>query len=221
MSALSPTSSGKIIKVWIIEDAFEYRRELAELLDATEGLQCNESFGSFEEALPRFRAGEFPHVVLVDIQLPGMSGIEGIQQLKAMSPAVHPIVLTISENRDVVFQAICAGASGYLLKNDTVDDIVRGIRLVHEGGSPLSGPIASMVLDAFQHTAPKSAESNLNEKEIAVLSMLSDGMVKKEIAASLNIATVTVDYYLRSIYQKLQVNSQAGAVGKALRKGLI
>ena len=144
-------ASGQLIHVWIIEDAAEYRKELSELLDATPGIRCDKSFGSVEEALPKFRAGEFPQVLLVDIQLPGVSGIEAIQQLKALHPGAHSIVLTISENRDVVFKAICAGASGYLLKNDSFDDIVRGIRLVYEGGSPLSGPVASMVLEAFQH----------------------------------------------------------------------
>jgi DNA-binding NarL/FixJ family response regulator len=214
-------SGDETINVWVIEDAHEYRRELVEMLDATPGISCDQSFGSVEEAMLRFRAGQFPQVVLVDIQLPGVNGIEAIKQLKEMRPGLHSIVLTISENRDVVFEAICAGASGYLLKNDPFDDIVRGIHLVFEGGSPLSGPIAAMVLDAFKHTSSHSGESDLNERETEVLRLLSDGMVKKEVAATLHIANVTVDYYLRSIYQKLQVHSQAGAVGKAIRKGLI
>ncbi len=215
------SSGEKTINVWVIEDAHEYRRELVEMLDATPGICCDRSFGSVEEAMPCFRAGEFPQVVLVDIQLPGASGIEAIKQLKEMRPGLHSIVLTISENRDVVFEAICAGASGYLLKNDPFDDIVRGIHLVFEGGSPLSGPVAAMVLDAFKHQPVLGGESDLNERETEILRLLSDGMVKKEVAATLHIATVTVDYYLRSIYQKLQVHSQAGAVGKAIRKGLI
>ena len=215
------SSGDETINVWVIEDACEYRRELVELLDATPGIECDQSFGSVEEAMLRFRAGNFPQVVLVDIQLPGVSGIEAIRQLKEMQPGLHTIVLTISENRDVVFDAICAGASGYLLKNDPFDDIVRGIRLVFEGGSPLSGSVAAMVLDAFKHKSALGSDSDLNEREADILRLLSDGMVKKEIAATLHVATVTVDYYLRNIYQKLQVHSQAGAVGKAMRKGLI
>lgn len=214
-------NESETIHVWIIEDAQEYRCELVEMLDSTPGICCKTAFGSVEEALPRFRAGEFPQVLLVDIQLPGVSGIEAIKQLKVMRPELHSIVLTISENRDVVFDAICAGASGYLLKNDPFDDIVRGIRLVFEGGSPLSGPVASMVLDAFKHRSARGVPSELNERETEVLRQLSDGLVKKEIASALNVATVTVDYYLRNIYYKLQVNSQAGAVGKAIRRGLI
>lgn len=209
------------ISVWIIEDAQEYRRELAEMLDATPGICCEHSFGSAEESMPLFLAGEFPQVILVDIQLPGANGIEVIKRLKELRPSLHSIVLTISENREVVFEAICAGASGYLLKNDSFDDILRGIHLVYDGGSPLSGSIASMMLDAFQHLPTASADNNLNEREINILLLLSEGMVKKEIAASLSVATVTVDYHLRSIYQKLQVHSQAGAVGKAMRKGFI
>ena len=224
MSEHSPSiasSADETINVWIIEDAHEYRRELVEMLDATPGISCDRSFGSVEEAMSCFRAGQFPQVVLVDIQLPGASGIEAIKQLKEMRPGLHSVVLTISENREVVFDAICAGASGYLLKNDPFDDIVRGIRLVVEGGSPLSGPVAAMVLDAFKHKPVSGGDSDLNERETEILQLLSDGMVKKEVAATLHIAPVTVDYYLRSIYQKLQVNSQAGAVGKAIRKGLI
>ena len=218
---LKGSSGDKTINVWVIEDAHEYRRELVELLDAAPGIHCDRSFGSVEEAMLCFRAGHFPQVVLIDIQLPGVSGIEAIKQLKEMQPGLYSIVLTISENRDVVFDAICAGASGYLLKNDPFDDIVRGIRLVFEGGSPLSGSVAAMVLDAFKHKSVLSSDSDLNERETDILRLLSDGMVKKEIAATLHIAAVTVDYYLRSIYQKLQVHSQAGAVGKAMRKGLI
>lgn len=209
------------IDVWIVEDAQEYRLELVRLLNATPGIRCARSFGSAEEALPIFHEGLFPHVVLVDIQLPGASGIDLIKELQVLRPTVHPVVLTISENRTVVFDAICAGASGYLLKNDPFDEIVRGIRLVFDGGSPLSGPVASMVLAAFKRKSSLQNTGQLSERETDILRLLADGFINKEIADQQHIAPSTVDYHLRSIYKKLQVNSQAGAVGTAMRKGLI
>jgi DNA-binding NarL/FixJ family response regulator len=215
------TRRNETIKVWIVEDTANYRNMLRKMLNGCETIKCDYAFESMEEAIPVFRLGECPDVVLVDIQLPGINGIEGIKTLKAMYPALQPIVLTISENRTTVFEAICAGASGYLLKNDPFDAIRRGIHLVHEGGSPLSAPIASMVLNAFRHIPVAGTDHDLTEREIQILQLLSDGLIMKEIGAALFISKSTVDYHLRSIYLKLQVHSQAGAVGKALRKGLI
>ncbi len=210
------------IKVWIIEDAVEYREELVRMFSVTDGIDCTRSFGSAEEALPFFKKpNDLPDVVLVDIHLPGASGVELIQSIQNEHPEIFSIVLTISENREVVFNAICAGASGYLLKNDPFDDIVRGIRLVFDGGSPLSGAVASMVLEAFKHKFSKQNDGKLSERETDILRLLSDGFINKEIADKLCISPSTVDYHLRSIYKKLQVNSQAGAVGIALRNGLI
>jgi DNA-binding NarL/FixJ family response regulator len=191
------------------------------MLDSTPGIRCPRKFATVETAVPAFKKDDCPDVVLVDIQLPGASGIEAIEQIKAKHPSVHMIVLTISDNRNTVFEAICAGASGYLLKNDSFEEIVNGIRLVFEGGSPLSRPIATMVLKAFKHVPPNDSTTELSERESEILTRLSDGKVRKEISQELHIAPVTVDYHLRSVYSKLQVNSQAGAVAKAIRKGLI
>lgn len=219
MDTLSPAN--ETIRVWIIEDSNEYRQVLAKMLNTTEGIECEYSFTSVEEAMPVFHLGEYPDVVLVDIQLPGASGIEAIKQLKVMRQDLHSIVLTISENRETVFEAICAGASGYLLKNDPFDEILKGIKLVCSGGSPLSGPIANMVMNAFKRVPVAGGEDDLSEREGEILRLLSDGLTMKEIAATLYIARATVDYHLRGVYVKLQVHSQAGAVAKALRKGLI
>ncbi len=215
-------SKNETIQVGIIEDEADYRVMLAQMLDDTDGIVCGQSFDCFESALPFFQTLEnIPQVVLVDINLPGANGIEAIKALKALHLDMHLIVLTVEENRTTVFDAICAGATGYLLKNDSIDDIVAGIRLVVDGGSPLSGPVAAMVLETFQRFPRPSGDDGLNKREIEVLKLLSDGLIKKEIADQLNIATTTVDYHLRSIYQKLQVHSLAGAVGKAMRRGLI
>ena len=210
------------IHVWIIEDSRELSEELRRILNTTEDIKCTRTFGSAESALSAFSEGnDLPDVALVDIQLPGINGIEAIGRIKKLHPEVHSVVLTISEKRATVFDAICAGASGYLLKNDSFDHIENGIRLVCSGGSPLNGPAASMVLQAFKNITPPSEGSELNEREIEILSQLAEGKVKKEIASEMHIATHTVDYYLRSVYTKLQVNSQAGAVGKAIREGHI
>ncbi|MFA6174486.1 MAG: response regulator transcription factor [Kiritimatiellales bacterium] len=215
------TANGSPVEIWIIEDDSDLRQELQELLNTCDDMHCGQAFSSYEQGLPYFRSGRFPDLLLVDIHLPGMTGIEAIQALKALRPALQTVVLTGSENKKTVFDAICAGASGYLLKSDSFDDILRGIRLVIAGGSPLSGPIASMVMEAFRFTSFTSSKTELSEKEKEILRMLADGLVKKEIASGLCLTPSAVDYYLRDIYQKLQVHSQAGAVGKALRKGLI
>ena len=216
-----PTDSTPPINIWVVEDDPDFRRELSDMLGTVQGLECNQRFQSTEAALKAFAQGDLPDVVLVDIHLPGANGISLIKDVKASYPEVHMIVLTISENRNTVFQAICSGASGYLLKNDSLEDIVQGIHAVCDGGSPLSGSIASLVLDTFKGSTLTDSDTELKKREIDILDMLSSGMFKKEIAGKLNIAVVTVDYYLRGIYTKLQVNSQAGAVGKAIRKGLI
>jgi DNA-binding NarL/FixJ family response regulator len=215
-------SNNKTIHVGIIEDEADYRGMLAQMLDEMDGMVCEQAFDCLESALPFFeKTTEPPEVMLVDINLPGANGIEAIKMLKALHPDMHLIVLTMEENRVTVFDAICAGATGYLLKNDSLDEIVAGIRLVLDGGSPLSGAVASMVLQVFQRFPRPTGDSDLNERETEVLKLLSDGLIKKEIADQLSIATTTVDYHLRSIYRKLQVHSLAGAVGTAMRRGLI
>lgn len=215
------TNAADEIRIWIIEDAKRYREVLAATLNAAPGLRCEEAFGSFEEALPLFESGEFPDVAMIDIQLPGANGIEAIRTLKLMHPGLHTIVLTVSDLKNTVFDAICAGASGYLLKSESPEDIVNGIRTVVKGGSPLSGPIANMVLNTFKHVPSATKSEELSERELEILRALADGKSMKEIGAQLNITRSTVDYHLRAIYQKLQVHSQAGAVGKALRRGVI
>ncbi|QQL45814.1 response regulator [Sulfuriroseicoccus oceanibius] len=218
---MTPHPPRATTNVWVVEDSDAFRLELTELLDDEPTITCQQSFSTAEDALAALATNPAPDVMLVDIQLPGANGIELIRQVNASHPALCTIVLTISENRQTVVSAICAGASGYLLKNDDFSDIVDGIHMVADGGSPLSGAIASMVLELFKKAPPAAEDQSLSEKEIKILNLLADGEIKKEIAYQLGIAPVTVDYHLRNIYKKLHVNSQAGAVGKALRNGLI
>lgn len=211
----------KLTKIWIVEDHRPLRERLAKMINDCDDLECIETFGCYDEMLPLLRSGESPEMLLVDIQLPGIDGVELIKRVRAMQPATQFLVFTISENRRTVFDAICAGASGYLLKNSPFEEILRGIRLVRDGGSTLSGSIATMILDAYKQPAQNRPESELNEHEIEILNLLASGLMKKEISSRISLSSSAVDYHLRSIYRKLQVHSQAGAVAEAFRKGLI
>lgn len=204
--------------VWIIEDEAHFRNHLARLINLDDVIECTAKFESYEEALPRIESAEYPDLLLLDLNLPGMHGLEVIRELTEMLPDIHILVLTIDENRKTVFDAICAGAAGYLVKNDPFDDILKGIHQVMEGGAPLSSSIASYVLQYFK---PKQPFEKLSEREVEILEMLANGDIRKQIATKLYVAPTTVDYHLRSIYVKLQVNSAAGAVAKALRDRLI
>ncbi|CAA6677557.1 MULTISPECIES: response regulator transcription factor [unclassified Lentimonas] len=215
------SKTDETIRIWIVEDEPGFREMLSEVLNGAEGMCCDQTFGSAEAALSAFTDQDLPDVVLVDLQLPGANGIEVIKELKATRPEVHLVVLTISDDRPTVFNAICVGASGYLVKNDSLQKIAESIRMVSLGGSPLSGSIASMVLSVFQGGQHPDEAYQLTERQTQILRMLSQGNSKKEIVAELAIAPHTVDFHLRNVYEKLHVNSQAGAVGKALRKGLI
>lgn len=207
--------------LWIVEDQRPLRERLASMIDASPDINCKHTFGSYDEMLPHIRANKFPHILIVDIQLPGINGIEIIRRIRSLHPATQFIVFTISEDRHTVFDAICAGASGYLVKNAPFAEILNGIQLVRDGGSPLSGSIASMILDTYKLPAHNRPESELSDQEIEILNLLAAGMMKKEISSKISLSSSAVDYHLRAIYRKLQVHSQAGAVAEAFRKGLI
>ncbi|NJL19408.1 MAG: response regulator transcription factor [Bdellovibrionaceae bacterium] len=208
-------------EIWIVEDERELRDSLATLINLSDDLSCKNTFGSYDAMLPLIRAKQFPQLMLVDIQLPGINGIEIIQKIRAQHVATQFIVLTISDNRKTVFEAICAGANGYLLKNDSFEKILEGIRLVLRGGSPLSGSIASMILDVHKQPALHLPDTELSDQEIRILELLAADLTKKEIASQVTLSIDTVSYHLRNIYRKLQVHSQSGAVAEAFRKGLI
>ncbi len=210
-----------VVQVWIIEDENHYRNQLTKLLNLDDSIECTKTFESFEAALPCFEDSDLPDILLLDLNLPGTHGLDVIRQLSQTHPSVQILVLTIDDHRKAVFDAISAGASGYLLKNDPYEDILRGVHQIMEGGAPLSASIASYVLETFKKGSPKSADEKPTERETEILRMLADGKTRKEIAAALCVAVTTVDYHLRSIYEKLHVHSTAGVVGKALRDRLI
>ena len=207
--------------LWIIEDNDDYREQLADLLSLDDSIECTGSFASYEEARDTLAEGNHPEVMLVDLNLPGIHGIQAIRELKQSHPAILTIVLTVAGNRKTVFDALRAGAAGYLLKSEPFDGILKHIHEVIEGGAPLSSDVTPYILDVIKSTTDSQNDSDLSEREIEILELLANGDARKEIAAHLCVATATVDYHLRSIYAKLGVHSTSGAVGQAFRDGIL
>lgn len=208
--------------VWLIEDHADTRRVLARVLNRSSTLTCPRTFATCEEALAELAAGPAPDVVLLDIGLPGMSGIEGIPRLKALAPGTHVIILTVYDDQEKVFNAICAGASGYLLKNADEDAIADAVQEVLGGGAPINPRVAKLVLNMFaSRSLPSRHEYGLSAREREVLEFMVRGLTKKEIADQLSLSYHTVDNHLRSIYDKLQVHTRGGAVAKALSERIL
>ena len=209
-----------MIRVIIVEDMERIREGLAVLLNGTDGLTCVAEYGSCEDMLAQV-ANDRPDLILMDIGLPGMSGIEGIQRLRKTNPNVAVIMLTVYEDDDHIFRALCAGACGYLLKNTPPAKLVAAIEDAHAGGSPMTSRIARRVVTLFQRNFAGGDDVTLSEREHQVLTGLANGLTYKAIAAEHAIAVDTVRYHIRKIYDKLHVQSQTEAVSRAIRKGLI
>jgi DNA-binding NarL/FixJ family response regulator len=211
----------EVIKVALIEDQQVLREGLAFLLDGTEGFRCTGSFGSVEQAFRRI-SDDVPQVVLMDIGLPGMSGIEGIRLLKDRWPELLCITLTVYEDDEKIFDALCAGASGYLLKRTPPARLVESLKEVVNGGAPMSPEVASRVISLFKHIRPpERADYHLTPHELRLLKMLVEGHSYKTAAAELGSSINTIGTHMQSIYRKLQVHSKSEAVVKALRNGLV
>jgi len=209
------------IRVAIIEDQARIRDGLRALIDGTDGYCCSGTFASMEEALPRIRS-ELPDVVLVDIGLPGMSGIEGIRILKDASPSLAFVVLTVYDDDKRIFDALCAGARGYLLKNTPPARLLECLREVIEGGAPMSPEVARRVIDLFQQIQqPITPEHGLTPHEMRLVKLLVEGHNYQTAAAELHVSVNTIRFHMRSIYSKLHVHSKAEAVSKALRTRII
>jgi DNA-binding NarL/FixJ family response regulator len=204
------------VSVSIVEDNEKLRGTLARVLNRAEGFRCVSQHASAEDALKDLPAAK-PDVVLMDINLPGMNGVECVRQLKKISEA-QIIMLTVYEDTDNIFDALAAGASGYLLKRTTAQELLEAIRDVQRGGSPMTAHIARKVVQSFQKNAPAQPAENLSEREQQVLDLLSQGLMYKEIADKLQIAYETVHTYIRRIYEKLRVRTRTEAVAKFLRQ---
>jgi DNA-binding NarL/FixJ family response regulator len=208
------------ITTWLVEDDAGYRRNLRKSLKMQEGIVVERVFPSCIEFFEALETETPPDVVLMDLGLPGMSGIEAIRLLSDDMPDIAVMVLTVFKEKEKVLEALDAGASGYLLKEATGPEIVKGLEQIFFGGSALSPAVAKIVVDELR--MPSQAEKfDLSLREVEVLEKLADGLAVKEIADVLDISLSTVGFHLTNIYKKLQVQSQTGAVAKALRSGII
>jgi DNA-binding NarL/FixJ family response regulator len=203
-----------LIRVSIVEDDAPTREILAGWLTRAEGFQFVSEFGSAEDGLAGL-PGQKPDVVLMDIKLPGMNGVECIRQLKPQLPQTQFVIYTVYEDSNHIFNALQAGATGYLLKQSAHDELLAALKYVHAGGSPMTSYIARRVAQCFSnHPARIEADDDLSPREREVIGMLARGFLYKEIATALNISVRTVDTYIRRIYEKLHVRSRAQAVAK-------
>lgn len=205
-------------RVSIIEDNQELREALALILNSSPGFVCLHSYGDAESALAGI-PGDPPDVVLVDIHLPGMSGIECVRKLKASAPSLHLMMLTIESEARQVFQALAAGASGYLVKNIPPSRLLEAIEELQQGGAPMSGQIARMVVGAFQspripRTKPATETEALTPRENEILGLVAKGFQAKEVADELGISPRTVQTHIRNIYEKLHVRSRVEALAR-------
>ncbi len=206
------------IEVALVEDLDDIREGLAELINRSLGFECIAAYPCAEDAL-RELPELAPDVVLMDIGLPGMSGIECIERLKTQCPQMQIMMLTIYTDDEKIFNSLEAGASGYILKKTPQDKLLEAIRDLHHGGSPMSGEIARKVVQAFQKTRPPSTPtSELSKREQEILAHLSKGFLYKEIAHDLHISVETVRTHLRRIYEKLHVRNRAEAMLKYWQK---
>ena len=209
------------IKVAIIEDLREVREGLAMLINGTTGFSCVGSFRSMETAIANL--GDLhPDMVLTDIGLPGMDGIAGIAILREQFPGLPCLALTVYDDDERIFAALCAGAIGYLLKNTQPTRLLEALREVQAGGAPMSPEVARRVITLFQNfTPPQNAAYHLTPQEKELLKMLVEGHSYKTAAHQLKISIHTVSFHLRNIYEKLQVHSKSEAVAKALREHIL
>lgn len=210
------------LRIAIVEDDAGFRRGLETLINFTPGYACVGTFYSIENALHLMNAGA-ADVLLVDINLQGgMSGSEGVKLLREKSPATQVLMLTSLAEEEKVFQSICNGACGYMLKKSRPEELLRAIREAHDGGAPMSPEIARKVITHFQRQPPPEAiDGHLTPQEVRLLQLLSDGFSYQKSADQMNVSVNTVRNYIRSIYEKLHVNTKSEAVGKALRSRLI
>ncbi len=207
--------------VWIVEDSEDYRQTIQDLINSRQGMRCTRTFSTCEDVLAALNQEFAPEIVLMDIGLPGMSGIECVRRLKALSPATHVIMLTIHEDNDRIFNALRAGASGYLLKMSPVHKIFEAIEEVSGGGAAMNAQVARRVLNMFTQLNAPRWDYQLTDREKEILQLLVEGKTKNQIADTLFLSFHTIDTHIRNIYTKMHVNSRTDAVTKALQERII
>lgn len=209
------------LQVWLIEDHKTYGERLMRALNRQDGLRCSHRFTACEDAFSALTTQPAPDVILLDVELPGVSGIEGIARLRQLAPKAAVVILTVFEDDDKIFRAICAGAAGYLLKTSSTEDIASAIRSAAAGGSPINPRIARRVLEMVSKAHEPRRDYGLTPREHEILQLLVQGHTIKEAAAQLGIGYYTADEYIRSVYEKLQVRSRGSAIAKAINERLV
>ncbi len=209
------------VSIWIIEDNEMLRNSLASVINQTDALTCPLTFSSCESAIDAMENGHTCDIMLLDIGLPGMSGIDGIPFLTNLSPSTQILVFTVHEDADNVFDAICAGASGYLLKPSSSEDVIKALYEIRKGGSPMNAQIARKVLTMFKQNTPPKQNYGLTRRETEVLQFLVDGFTQDKIAETVHVSPHTINTHIRNIYSKLHVHSRSSAVAKALRERIL
>lgn len=208
----------KIIKVAIVEDDDDIRNSVSQILKNAQGISLKGVYANAEDCI-RSISNELPDVILMDIQLPKMNGIECVKIIKNTYPNIQFLMCTVFENDDIIFDSICAGANGYILKMTSQEEMIKAIHDIYNGGSPISPLIARKVIQAFNKmNAPSAEYLSLSIREREILDYLSKGYRYKEIGSILNISTETVRTHIRNIYDKLQVQSRTEAINKAFKK---
>ncbi len=213
-----------LTNVWLVEDNALFGRSVQRVVNGLDGMACEGGFTSAEAAFAALAQVPPPDIILLDVQLPGMNGIEALATFRSLAPEARVIILTVFDDPDKIFRAVCAGASGYILKSSGIEQIGQAIKQVVEGGAPMTPEIAQRVLDTFSCKESRhinSGEYQLTAREIDILRLLADGLVKKQIADRLEISAHTVSTHLRRVYSKLHVSTNTGAVAKALRERII
>jgi DNA-binding NarL/FixJ family response regulator len=217
----SQIGSSRRTAVMIVEDGRDIRDGLARLIDRVDGFRCVGRYRTMEEALAA-RPSEPPDVALLDIGLPGMSGTAGIEPLKCRHPDVLVLMITVHDDDDRIFEAMCAGACGYLLKKTPPEKLIESVREVVNGGAPMSPEVARRVVELFRKFRPtERADCHLTPHELRLLGMLVDGHTYRTAAAELGVTVHAISFHMRHVYEKLRVHSKSEAVAKALRQQLL
>ncbi len=212
------------VRIMLVEDNVEYREVVRLALEQSQGVELTRQFGTAEIALRTLgnaSLSEHPDLVLLDLRLPGISGLDALPRFRELVPNTKIIILTQSDREQDVLRAIALGASGYLLKSATLDEITESIQTVMNGGAPLDKGVARFILESLQTRLPTDEDQpQLSERELEIIQLLAEGLVKKEIAKQLRIGYSTVDTHVAHIYEKLNVSNAPSAVNRAHRLGL-
>ena len=216
-------STDDLLRVWVLEDHDAFRRNVLRLLNQTPGIAADHAFTSAEALLEKLgtKGVEPPQVLLLDLGLPGMSGLEVIHEVTERAPACRIIVLTVFEDEQKISQALTTGACGYLLKTAQSGEITDAIRQAADGGTPMSPRVARSLIDILAKLTQPATNVDLSPRERELLKFLVDGLTNKEIAVEMDVSPHTVDSYARTVFSKLKVRSRAAAVARALKDRLV